>query len=79
MSGEVGLVEEGFPAVFTSIRLLSCVSSLMESQKPLAAEGFLTLFTLIGPLPGMNSLVLNEMALVDVSYTNLTLPTILRV
>lgn len=36
----------------------------MESQKPLAAEGFLTLFTLIGPLPGMNSLVLDEMALV---------------
>ena len=54
---QVRLTVESFPAFFTLVGLLTCVSPLMYREGGLMVESFLTLFTTIGFLTRVNFLV----------------------
>lgn len=60
MLNETAIPLEGFPTHLTLIRLLSGVNSLMLDGGYLLRECLATLFTLVGFLPSMNSLVDNK-------------------
>lgn len=58
---QIGPIGEGLPALGTSVRLLSCVNSLMHLELGFLSEGFPAVAAIVRLLPSVDSVVCNQL------------------